>query len=253
MVFRGLFSVTILTKNSALTLEKTLASLTSFPEVIVYDTGSTDQTLEIAKKFPNVKISVGSFTGFGPTHNAASRLATHDWIVSIDSDEILSPALAEEILSLTPDISCVYGIFRRNYFNDRQIKWCGGWHPDPVIRIYHRQKTAFNDAAVHEKIKTDGLNIVYLKNSLEHVPYREISDFLHKMQTYSTLFAKQHQGKKKSSLFTAIWHGFFAFLKSYIFKRGILGGKEGLIISLYNGHATFYKYLKLDEANRKAQ
>ena len=75
-----------------------------------------------------------------------------------------------------------------------------------------------------------------------HTPYLQIGDFLTKMQNYSTLFAEQHRNSKKASIGSALLHGWWAFLKSYIFKRGLLNGKEGLIISLYNGHTTFYKY-----------
>ena len=90
-----------------------------------------------------------------------------------------------------------------------------------------------------------------LKNPMFHTPYRSIADFLSKMQIYSTLFATQHKEKKKSSLSSAIFHGFFAFIKSYILKRGFLGGKEGFIISFYNGECAFYKYLKLAEISYK--
>lgn len=245
-----MISVTVLTKNCASIIEKTLESLKSFPEVIIYDTGSMDATLEIAKNFSNVKIYFGEFRGFGPMHNEASGLATNDWILSIDSDEVASPELAREILNLNLDPSCIYGFFRHNYYRDKHIKWCSGWHPDPVLRLYHRKKTAFSSDAVHEKIENRGLKRVYLAHPLTHAPYREISDFLSKMQTYSTLFAQQNRGKKSSSLTKAIWHGGFAFFKSYILKRGFLGGREGFIISIYNGHTAFYKYLKLDELNK---
>jgi glycosyltransferase involved in cell wall biosynthesis len=242
-------SVTVLTKNSSETLRPTLASLEKFPEVIVYDSGSTDATLEIASEFSNVTIVKGTFNGFGPTHNTASSLASHDWILSIDSDEVLTPELEEEILKLPLDEGAVYQIPRHNYFNGRWIRWCGGWHPDPVVRLYHRGATRFSDDAVHERILANGMKIVALSSPLLHTPYRSIEDFLTKMQNYSTLFAKQHQGKKSSSMGKAIFRGVFAFLKSYLLKKGFLGGKEGFIISLYNGHATFYKYLKLKILN----
>lgn len=246
-----MISVTILTKNCEETLQKTLQSLISFKEVIILDTGSTDCTLEIAKAFSNVKIHHATFQGFGPTHNLASSLASFDWILSIDSDEVLSPELIAEIHALKLDSCCVYALARHNYFNGKRIKWCGGWHPDHVVRLYHRKQTAFNDAAVHEKVIKEGFKEILLKGAMVHIPYRKMSDFLIKMETYSSLFAIQNQGKKKSSLFKAIAHGWFAFFKSYILKKGFLGGKEGFIISMYNGHTAFYKYLKLFEIQQK--
>ncbi len=245
-----MISVTILTKNSQETITSTLASLQKFPEVLLYDSGSTDTTLVIAQNFPNVKIIRGEFSGFGPTHNAASSFASYDWILSIDSDEVLTPELAEEILNLNLDPQKVYQIHRHNYFNGKWIRWCGGWYPDPVVRLYNRTSTRFTDDAVHEKVISEKMQLISLTSPLLHTPYRSVEDFLAKMQAYSTLFAKQHQGKKSSSMGKAICHGSFAFLKSYILKKGFLGGKEGFIISLYNGQTTYYKYLKLLDLNR---
>jgi len=238
-------SVTLLTKNNEDTLEATLRSLASFPEILLYDTGSTDKTLEIARTFPNVHVQQGLFSGFGPTHNLVSSLAKHDWILSIDSDEELSPELVAEIHALPLNPTHVYALRRHNYFNGKHIRWCAGWHPDIVVRLYHRKKTRFTDAAVHERVITQGLLTVTLSSPLYHTPYRNMSAFLQKMQTYSTLFAEQ--STTSSSLFKALVHSWFAFFKSYILKRGFLGGKEGFIISAYNGHTAFYKYLKLAE------
>lgn len=244
-------SVTILTKDCGETLLQTLQALQGFSEVIVLDTGSSDDTLEIAGEFPNVNIYQDEFRGFGPMHNEATSLASHDWILSIDSDEVLTPELVREIETLQLDPNCVYSIQRDNYFNGKRIRCCAGWYPDPVVRLYHRKKTKFSNDAVHEKILTSGMKIISLKSSLKHTPYRTISDFLEKMQKYSTLFAEQNRGKKRSSFFKAVLHSISAFCKSYLFKRGIFGGKEGFIISLYNSQTAYYKYLKLAELNKK--
>jgi glycosyltransferase involved in cell wall biosynthesis len=248
-----MISVTILTKNCQDTLGATLASLQKFSEVLVFDSGSTDSTLDVASKFPNVKIINGLFTGFGQAHNAAVSHASYDWILSIDSDEVLTPELAKEIVHLDLDPTNVYQIDRKNYFNGKWIRWCGGWYPDPVVRLYNRTITRFTDDAVHEKVIVGNLKLVPLASPLLHTPYRSIRDFLSKMQTYSTLFAEQNRGKKHSSIGKAIGHGLFAFFKSYLFKKGFLGGKEGFIISVYNGHTAFYKYLKLMEVNQKGK
>jgi len=242
-------SVTILTKNSAETLGKTLMSVKDFPEVLVLDTGSTDETIKIAEQFPNVRVCTHAFQGFGPTHNIASSLATHDYILSLDSDEVLSPELSQEILHSTLDPGVIYGILRKNYLRGKWIRGCAGWHPDWVYRLYHRKTTQFDQAEVHEKIIQGPLRMQHLRYTMDHEPYRKIEDFLHKMQSYSSLFAKQHRGKKSASVGKAIFHGLGAFIKSYIFKRGCLLGQEGFIISVYNGHTAFYKYLKLLEAN----
>lgn len=247
-----MISVTILTKNSARTLPPTLAALKNFPEVLVLDTGSTDTTLEIAKAFPNVTIHQAPFQGFGPTHNLASSLARYDWILSIDSDEVVSEPLSAEILSLSLNPRHVYSVDRHNYFNGKRIRCCSGWYPDRIIRLYHRNTTHFSSDAVHEKILHDSLDIIPLKGALFHTPYESIDHFIHKMQLYSTLFAEQNKGKKKASLKTALGHALVAFFKNYFLKRGFLGGKEGLIISLHNSLTTYYKYAKLVFLNEKA-
>lgn len=245
-----MISVTILTKNSSATLRDTLLSVRDFPEVVIFDTGSTDSTLEIAGQFSNVKIYRKEFKGFGPSHNDASALATYDWVLSLDSDEVLSKELSSEILNLDLRSEYIYRINRENYFNGKHMKCCSGWYPDQIVRLYNRKKTSFSNAAVHEKIERGSCEVKDLQHSMRHIPYLDIESFLTKMQNYSTLFALQNKGKKKSSLFCAIIHGMHAFLKSYILKRGFMGGAEGFIISMYNGQTSFYKYLKLAHLNK---
>lgn len=240
-------SVTILTKNSSETLKKTLTSLQGFDEILVLDTGSSDDTLEICKQFPKIKIHQQNFIGFGPTHNLASSLAKNDWILSIDSDEIMTEELLQELSDYELKNHEVYSIRRHNYFRGKKMISCSGWDPDWVVRLYNKSQTQFSNDMVHEKIISKNMVIKNLQHPLLHTPYREISDFLHKMQSYSSLFANQHHQHKKSNLTKALIHGWMAFIKSYIFKKGFMQGAEGLIISMYNGHVTFYKYLKLAE------
>lgn len=243
-----MISVTLLAKNSERHLEKVLAALHSFDEVLLFDNGSTDQTLAIARRFPNVQIKEGTFKGFGPTHNEATSLARNDWILSIDSDEVVTPSLNTEIQSLKLERGTVYTIPRQNEYRGRPIKGCG-WSPDIVTRLYNRRDTYFTDAAVHEKIVDKNLLIHPLKNPLQHYSYDNLHDFLSKMQHYSDLFAKDRVGKIKSSPCKAVLHGWFAFFKSYILKKGFLDGYPGFVISRYNAHTAYYKYLKLYEYN----
>jgi glycosyltransferase involved in cell wall biosynthesis len=247
-----MISVTILTKNSGQYIQEVLEPLKSFNEVVVYDTGSSDQTLSIAQTFPNVTIYKEKFIGFGPTHNLASAKAKNDWVLSIDSDEVVTPEMVQEIKNTQLQDTCVYSFPRNNYFNGKFIRWCG-WYPDRQYRLYNRTKTRFSEAQVHEAVIIENMTHIPMKNPFIHYSYSSISDFLVKMQLYSDLFAKQNQGKKSSSLAKALAHGFYAFFKSYILKKGFLGGYEGYVISAYNGHTAYYKYLKLYEANCKSK
>jgi glycosyltransferase involved in cell wall biosynthesis len=242
-----MISVTVLVKNGEKYLSQVLDALCRYDEVLLLDTGSQDKTLEIAKQYPNVTIKRNAFLGFGPSHNLASSLAKHDWILSIDSDEIASKELVDEILSLKLDDHTVYAVRRKNFFRGKFIKGCG-WYPDWQFRLYNKKFTSFSDALVHESIERKDMLCKKLLGTLTHYPYATIHDFLHKMQSYSTLFAKEQYGKKKSSLGISLLHAGFAFFKSYIIKRGLFLGKEGFIISLYNAHTAYYKYLKLAEA-----
>ncbi len=245
-------SVTILTKNSCESIADVLDSLIAFEEVLIYDTGSTDETLTIAAQYPNVRIEKGELDGFGPTHNRAAALAKYDWIFSLDSDEILSEEGISCIRSLSLDPACVYRFPRHNYYRDQRIVR-SGWSPDWVIRLYNKEKTEFTHAYVHESVVIKGMRVISLQAPLRHYSYRSIADFLQKMQHYTSLFAEQHVGKKKSSLCKAVLHGLFSFMKTYFFKLGFLDGKAGFEIAVYNANTAFYKYLKLWERNRARQ
>jgi glycosyltransferase involved in cell wall biosynthesis len=242
-----MITVCILTKNAIATLKETLDSVRSFPEVLILDNGSTDATCELAATYPNVRVCKGPFIGFGPLRNQAAELAKHDWILALDSDEIVSPALQEEIDRLALDPAKAYLLPRHNFYNGKRIFGCG-WDPEHVVRLYHRAQARFSDAPVHESLLAP--QTTRLSSPLLHTPYRSTADFLDKMQRYSTLFAEQYAGKRRSSFAIALAHGFYAFIRSYFLKRGLFCGAEGFLISLYNANTTFYKYLKLAEINK---
>lgn len=243
------FSVCMLTKNSSRTIKDSLSSLTFVEEVVILDTGSTDETLAIARSFSNTIIYEAPFTGFGDLRNRAAAFAKNDWILALDSDEEISRPLALELQSLALDPGAVYEIDFKNFYNGKRIRGCG-WDPESHIRLYNRSVARFSDASVHEGV-VGHRKVIRLSSSIHHTPYLSISDFLAKMQLYSDLFAAQNRHKKKSSFGTALWHAFGAFCKSYLLKRGIFLGSEGFMISSYNAMTAFYKYLKLAEANRK--
>jgi glycosyltransferase involved in cell wall biosynthesis len=247
-----MISVIILTKNNEKTLQKTLESTIGFEEVILVDTGSTDLSLQIAKKFSHVKIFSKEFReGFGALRNEAASLASSDWVLMLDSDEVLSPELVKEIKQQSLDPKCVYSLVFINFYNKKPVNFCG-WQKERHTRLYHRKFVKYDSSLVHEGLILEEKTTVFLKNPLHHYSYFSTEDFLRKMQIYSSLFAKQNQHKKKSSFSIAIIHSLAAFLKSYFLKGGFLGGKDGFIISMYIANTTLYKYLKLDEENRKS-
>jgi len=140
----------IIVRDAGATIGTALASLESFPEVVVFDNGSSDATQQICAGFGNVKLIQGSFSGFGPTKNHAASLASGDWILSIDADEYLSDELVRSLdLADLADARRAYLVERHNLFMGRHVKR-GGWGNDWLIRLYHRGQHRFTDAMVHE-------------------------------------------------------------------------------------------------------
>jgi hypothetical protein len=121
----------------------------------------------------------------------------------------------------------------------------------PACPVLSPDETRFTENEVHERILTDGLREIAVAGPVRHYSFSCVADFIAKAQLYSDLFARQHQGKKSSSIGKAIRHGVAAFVKSFLIKRGFLDGREGFIVSTANAMGTFYKYLKLMEANEK--
>ncbi|STP10438.1 putative two-domain glycosyltransferase [Helicobacter cinaedi] len=241
-------SVTILVKNAQSTFSECLSALVDFDEVIVLDNGSDDGTLDIAKKFANVKIYQSEFIGFGALKNLAISYATHEWILSVDSDEILESSTLEQIRlalsSMQPHH--IYAMPRKNLYNGEWIKACG-WYPDYVWRLFNKTFTRFNDNIIHESvILPKNAKLIKLTSGLKHYAFRDISHLLDKLQRYSSLWAKQHSFKRSSPL-KALTHGLWTFVRNYLFKKGILYGYKGFAISVCNGLGAFFKYLKLYE------
>lgn len=245
-------SATILTKNSSRLLGSVLAALEWCDEVVVLDTGSTDDTRTIANAFPNVSYFElsGPFPGFGRAHLRAVELARHDWILSVDSDEVVSPEAAAEIRALPLQPGTVYTLPFKNYFNGVHITTCG-WSPERHERLFNRRTTNFCASDVHERVQTADLAVVRLRNAVDHYSYQSTGDFLSKMTAYSRLFAEQNCGRKKSGPFKAVTRSLWAFFKSYVIERGFLQGAEGITISAYKSQVVFWKYLLLHEANRQ--
>ncbi|MES1167445.1 MAG: glycosyltransferase family 2 protein [Pseudomonadota bacterium] len=245
-------SATIITKNSSAHLGKVLAALHWCDEVVVLDTGSTDDTMAIAGRQPNVQLYQleGAFPGFGRAHQQAVALARHDWILSVDSDEVVSAELAREIAALPLDPRIVYAIPFHNYFNGRRITSCG-WHPDRHERLFNRRTTNFCGSDVHERVQTENLFVRRLRHPIRHYSYGSVDDFLRKMRAYSQLFAEQQAGRTSGGPVKALTRGTWAFFKSYVLQRGCLQGGDGFTVSAFKAQLAFWKYLYLHEANRR--
>ena len=243
-------SIVIITKNEQNTIAKCLDSLKEFDEVLIYDNGSTDKTLQIASRYENVTSTQGQWFGFGKTKAHAVSLAKNEWVFSLDADEIISDSLTQELLHMPLDKKIAYEVQRDNYYNQKLIRCCG-WYGEKILRFFNKNETNFNDAVVHEKVEQKNLKVVKLNNVIKHYSFHCVADFMDKIQKYSQIYAQEHQGKKSASISKAIIRGKFMFFKSYILQGGYKAGFEGFVISFFAGLGTFTKYIKLAELNKK--
>ena len=242
-------SVIILTKNSEKHFKNVLDALKSFDEILIIDNGSKDNTLNIAKNYSNCKIFKEEFIGFGPLKNKALKYAKNEWVLFIDSDEIVKKEMIKKLITLNLyKKNRVYSFLRDNYYKNRLIRCCG-WENDYVIRLFNKNYTRFNNNLVHESviIKQD-TKIIKIKEGLKHYSFSSIEELINKMQYYSSLFAKEKN--YKPSFLKLTLSPFFKFIKNYFFQKGFLYGYIGFAISLSNANGVAYKYLKLYEKTK---
>lgn len=244
-------SIVMIVKDGAKTIERSLQSLQRFDDVVVYDNGSTDGTQNLAKQFANVNLIEGEFHGFGDTKNKAASYAKHDWVLVLDSDEVVEKSLAKVLLENNYDKNTIYRINFKAFYKERQI--ChSGWNNQKIRRFYNRTVTRFNNNWVHEDLVDTHMQIVDLvQGSIKHYSYHSITDFITKVDRYSTLFAEDNKGRKRSSPLKAFFNAGYSFFRTYILKRGFLDGYPGLVIAFSHMATNFYKYIKLYEANRE--
>ena len=245
-------SVILITKNEEANLKDCLESVSFADEIIVVDSQSSDKTQEIARSF-GAKLEITSdWPGFGPQKNRALNLATQDWVLSIDADERVTPELKQEILATMASANAAdcYAIPRSSWYCGRFMKH-SGWYPDYVDRLFKRGSAKFSDHLVHERLLPTGSS-GKLNNHFLHYSYRDFSQVLKKVDVYSSAAAQQafKQGKK-GGLGEALIHGFWAFFRTYVLRRGFLDGKHGLALAISNAATSYYKYLKLWQLQNK--
>ncbi|PSJ42788.1 glycosyltransferase family 2 protein [Zobellella taiwanensis] len=238
----------LIVKNEADNLAECLATLDWVDEIVIMDSGSTDQTRAIAEAAGARFFVNASWPGFGRQRQLAQEKVQSDWILWVDADERVTPELRASIEAVItkPAENTVYAITRLSWVFGRFIRHCG-WYPDRVLRLYPRRLTGYNDALVHEKVELPtGSRIARLDGDLLHYTYRDLQHYLVKSAGYAAAWAEQRQQKgKKGSLLQGLLHGAGCFLKMYLLKAGFLDGRQGLLLCLLSAHSTFVKYADL--------
>lgn len=240
-------SVAIITKNEEAKIRPCLESVRWADDIVVVDSGSTDQTLQICREYM-VRIFVEEWKGFAQQKNSAIAKTRHEWVLSLDADERVSAPLKEEIeKEMNGDQpSNGYLIPRKNFFAGRWIRRCG-WFPDYNLRLFRKSKGRFQERAVHERVQIEG-QVERLQNFLIHETYDSVGDFLQRMDRYSTLAAQEMlQEGKPFRLFYLVLRPPSTFVQMYLVRLGFLEGYWGFLLSALYSFYTFAKYSKLRE------
>jgi glycosyltransferase involved in cell wall biosynthesis len=238
-------SVIIIAKNEAANIRDCIASVAWADEIIVVDSGSTDETVSIAKEMGAAVYVHADWPGFGPQKNRALGYATGDWVFSIDADERVTPELRAELEQAMREAKA------DGYYCPRLSQFCGkfihhsGWYPDYVLRLFKRDAGSFSNSLVHEIVRLEGRS-AKLKYPLLHYSYLTRGDVERKVEQYSSAAAEQmFKAGKKSIWLGAALSGSWAFLRTYLLRLGMLDGLSGWNIAIMNARTTYLKYRKL--------
>ena len=253
---RATLSVAIITLNEQANLPRTLASVAWADEIVIVDSGSTDDTRSIAESY-RARFITEAWRGFAAQKNFAISLCTSDWVLSLDADEAVSPELALSIQKAlaAPPSTNAYTLRRRNFFLGRWIRH-GGYYPDPKLRLFPRGQCTFQETPVHETAVFAG-KVESLDGDLLHDAYPTLASYLDHMQRYSTLGADiaVARGRTGMGLFSflngVLLNPLATFVYNYVLRAGFLDGREGLLLHLYHSAYVSWKYAKAWERARQ--
>jgi len=228
-------SVVMIALNEEARIADAIQSAAFADEVVVVDSGSSDQTVAIARSL-GARVEHQAWLGFARQKQKAVDLAHHDWVFVLDSDERITPALQAEIQTVLAQPRCAgYQVARLNYFFGKPVRH-GGFYPDYSVRLFDRRHGHFADVPVHETVTVAG-PVGRLKNPMLHRACDTVAQFVAKASHYATL-------AKKDNFFKALIRPPWMFFKIYFLRLGILDGKPGFVIAAMYSQYTFWKYVE---------
>ncbi|MGN6650995.1 glycosyltransferase family 2 protein [Trinickia sp.] len=247
---RASLGVAIIALNAQARLAQCLEALRFADDIVVVDGGSADETVSIARRFGARVVVAPAWPGFGPQKNRAVAELDTDWILSIDTDEVVTPELAASIRqAIDAPLADIYALDRLSSFCGHWVRH-SGWYPDWVPRLFKRGAARFSDDLVHERLVFDG-RVERLAGKLLHYSYDDFETVLRKVDAYSSAGARQrHAAGKRGGFARAVLRGMWAFLRTYLLRGGILDGRSGFMIAIFNAETVYYRFLKLSLAAR---
>ena len=244
-------SVTVITKNEAADIGAALESVAWADDIVVVDSESTDDTVAIATRH-GARVFVRPWPGYVAQKNYAASVASHDWVLSLDADERVTPALATEIKAMldTDPAHAAFRVPRVTWYLGQWIRTTD-WYPDSQFRLFDRRRAEWSGRYVHEDMTVQG-TIGRLRGELQHFPFRDIADHLETIDRYTTYAARQmHEAGRHAGFIHIACHPPLAFLRNYILRGGIRDGTTGLVISVLNSYYVLLKFAKLWELDRR--
>lgn len=241
---RPTLSVAIIAMNEADRIERLLKSVRFADEVLVVDSGSTDGTQALCLRNGAVVIDQ-PWMGYAAQKQIALEKACSEWVLSLDADEVVSAALAEEIRTAIDEAPPEVGGFsmpRLSYYLGRWIRH-GGWYPDSKIRLVRRKRGRWVGEALHETLMVDG-RVPGLSQPIHHVVYRSISDQLRTIDRYSTIAARERGRASGFYVLSGLGHALGKFFECYLWKLGLVDGWPGLVIAVNSAWYVFLKHAK---------
>jgi glycosyltransferase involved in cell wall biosynthesis len=239
-------SAIVIARDNERIIGRCVESLRFADEIIVVDSGSVDRTPEICRALGAHVHVTSDWPGHGPQKNRALGLATGEWVLSIDSDEWVTPQLREEIERTlqAPGMHGGYAMPRCSSFLGREMKH-SGWWPDYVPRLFRRDAARFSDDHTHERLIVDG-SVGRLTQPIMHEAIVDLDQMLAKMNAYSSGSAQMKLAAgARGGIVRAVAHGAWAFFRTYVLRRGFLDGREGFLLAVANAEGSYYRYVKL--------